>query len=160
MFDFEDWDIRVQATMFIWVAVAVIGIVTIVADDTSNNDVPILFLVALTAFLSTAAVWHFGGEYMLEKHRRNHESRESRSDKRHSRSRRPSSSEKQKRGSNNTSDSRMALLLSLMDDHEKADIKQRLLNDMRHNQPYDDHEDDDIPLSELLGDDGELRKRH
>lgn len=151
MFDFEDWDIRVQATMFIWMAVAAIGVVTIVADDTTNNDIPVIFLVVLAAFLSTSAIWFFAGEHMGEMHERNLRARESRSDRRQSRSRRPSHPEKQKR--EQTDDSRMALLLSLMDEHEKADIKQRLLNELQ--QP-----EEDVPLSALLDNDGELRKRH
>lgn len=131
---FDDWDIRVQATTLIWIIFGAVSIVTIVADDVASNDVPVIFLAAFAAVLSTAAVWSFASEQMNAMHARNHATQ--------------SNDEKQKRGEGD--DPRIALLLSLMDEHEKADLKQRLMDELRNDNV-------ELPLSALMDSDGELR---
>lgn len=137
---FDDWDIRVQATAFIWGALAVIGIMVLVADDTVSNDVPVLFITALAAFLATGSVWLFG-ESVKDSSKIAQTILANNAD---------NNREKPKRHESN--DARMELLLRLMSDEEKASLKQRLQDEL-----YADGED--MPLSALIDDEGELRRR-
>ena len=139
---FDEWDIRVQATAFIWGALAVIGIMVLVADDTVSNDVPVLFITALAAFLATGSVWLFAdneentrkiAQTILANNADNNR-------------------EKPKRHENN--DARMDLLLRLMSEEEKESLKQRLQDEL-----YADPDSEEMSLSALIDDEGELRRR-
>jgi len=101
----DNWDKRVQATAFIWLALAAALGFSGLGDASNFSDEIIAIVVSAAALLSTATIWYFGRE-----------------------SAPAAQSEKNKR--NTSDDARTRLLLEMLDDKERQTLKHRLMDEL------------------------------
>jgi hypothetical protein len=108
----DNWDKRVQGTVFVWIAFAVAVGMTNISGQIDSNNVVITLIAAIAAFVTTAAIWSFasdqahGGDALRD-------------------------AEKAKRSEPTTAgDLRLALLLQLMDEDERRALKRRIVDDL------------------------------
>lgn len=118
----DNWDKRVQATLFIWLAFGIAIGLTGINNPVNGNTIGLVLIASIAAFLATTLVWVLGSERFS----------------------RPELSEKAKRDTrNNTEDARLALLVQLMDEDERQSFKRRLVDDLRA-------DGEALPLADLL----------
>jgi hypothetical protein len=103
----DNWDKRVQATVFIWLAFAVAVGLSSVNNPVNGNTIGLVAIAAITAFLGTLTVWLLGRDHEIPADKAK---REIRSD---------------------TSDPRLALLAQLLGEDERELLKRRLVDDLR-----------------------------
>jgi hypothetical protein len=99
----DNWDKRVQATVFVWLAVGLAVGLSGLNNPANGNTVVVAAIMATVAFLSTAVIWVLGGEGGQV-------------------------TRKAKRRAGD--DARLAALLHLLDENERDSLKQQLLSDL------------------------------
>ena len=129
----ENLDKRIQATLIIWVAVAATLGMSGMGDASNFSDEIITIVLAGAAFLSTTAIWFLGRDSAV------------------SNKIAPSETEKAKNDSTRE-DARVRLLLDLMDDDQKAALRQQLMDDLNS-------DGESVSLSDLLADEPQRRHR-
>ncbi len=100
-------DRRVLATLIIWSVVGVIMSVMLWSGSVEILEFLLAVVFAFAALVSSGIVWRFGGSEADQ------------------------AAEKSKRGGLAGGDSRTELLLRLLDDDDRAALKQRLTEDLR-----------------------------
>jgi hypothetical protein len=134
----DNWDKRVQATVVIWIGVA-IALGFSGAGDVSNfSDEIITFVLAGAAFLSTTAVWYLG--------------RETAQSSQNNKLASSSQGEKAKNETTTYEDARVRLLLELMDDEQRTTLRQQLLDDLQA-------DGESVSLSDLLNEQPKRSRR-
>lgn len=133
----ENWDKRVQATLFIWIGVGVALGFSGAGDVSNFSDEIITIILAGAACVSTLGVWFFGREGLPM--RQNNKKADSRQ------------GEKAK-NENAYEDARVRLLLEMLDEDQRVALKQQLMDELQA-------DGEPVSLSDLLNEEPQ-RRRH
>lgn len=118
----DNWDKRAQATVFIWLAFGIAIGLTGLSNPVNGNTIGLVLIASIAAFLGTTLVWVLGSERFSGLASTEKAKRDARSD---------------------PGDARMALLVQLMDEDERKNLKRRLVDELRA-------DGETLPLADLL----------